>query len=81
MRNDGSSGRLFLWLAMLCFFLFWGIVFLLKPEYRERAGAAFPLFSQLASKMDAAAEQLKQGNVCQVFVEWGDDCAETNSDS
>ena len=81
LENEKSAGRLLLWAAMLCLFMLLGKMYFRKPGEREGAGAAFPLFSQLASKMDAAAEVLRQGSVYQVFFEWDNGCAETNSDS
>lgn len=76
LEDENNAGCLLLWAAVFCLFLFLGTMYVRRPE--EQGGTAFPLFSPLASKMDAAAEELRQGNVCQVFFGWDDDRAETN---
>lgn len=85
MKNGRRNGRLLLWTLVLWVFLFLGAVFLFMPQYRERACSSFPLLRRFASAMDGAAEQLTQGRIAEETIngifQWGDGCAETNSDS
>ena len=81
LNNGRIKGRLLLWTLVLWVFLFLGTVYVCMPEHRESAMASFPLFHRLASKMDAAAEQLTRENGYAGFLHWGDGCAETNLDS
>ena len=85
MNNGRINGRFLLWTMVLCVFLFLGAVFVFMPQYRERACSSFPLLHRFASAMDGAAEQLTQGSAAGETIrgifQWGDGCAETNSDS
>ena len=80
LEHEKSAGRILLWGWLLCLFLFLGMMYFREPGEKGEVGRIFPLFSQLASKMDAAAQTLRQGSVCQVFFWWDNDCAEPNSD-
>lgn len=45
----------------LCIFLFFGAVYQLAPQSRDRVQPFFPLFGRVSSRLDEAAEELREG--------------------
>ena len=59
--GDFRRCLLMIWLLLLCTFLFLGVVYRFLPRYKHSIQTFFPLFGGFSSRLDKAAEQLKNG--------------------